>query len=308
MSVSIPEITVIITAYNAKETIARLIDSIVNQEGINKHFTLQIIAVDDCSTDNTASIIQSYHQVTYLKTEKNSGGPNKGRNLGLSLATGNYICIVDHDDEWHTDRIIKVIPFFNKATVITSGFTVKNSRTNTITQRVNKAKEKNFNYFDTNVTFIQKLKRNFGGQITYLGSIVFSKKLKNILFEEIHGMVDFDWILKLFHHQTSIEVCEPLYTRYVNGENLSLNEKYRLLECDFNVSELKKYQHQYPAEVRDGIMKTYGSMGRYYYVIGDMQKSRYYFKLSHINYKTIFYYLTTYFGAKFIKKHFNIFG
>ena len=173
---------------------------------------------------------------------------------------------------------------------------------------MNKPEKSNYNYFDTNVTFIQKLKRNFGGQITYLGSIVFSNKLKHIKFEEIHGMVDFDWILKLFHHQNSIEVCEPLYTRYVNGENLSLNEKYRLLECDFNVSELKTYQKEYPNEVIDGIKKTYGSMGRYYYVIGDMEKSRNYFKLSHLNYKTVFYYITTYFGAKFITKHFNIFG
>ena len=308
MSHLVPEITVIITAYNAKDTIARLIDSVVKQDGINELFKLQIIAVDDCSTDTTASIIQSYPQVTYLKTDKNSGGPNKGRNLGLNIATGDYICIVDHDDEWHTNRIKEVIPYFGKAGVITSGFTVKNSRTNSVTQRVNKAQQGNHNFFDTNVTFLEKLKRNFGGQITYLGSIVFSNKLKHIRFEEIHGMVDFDWILQLFHHQTSIEVCLPLYTRYVNGENLSLNEKYRLLECDFNVSILQTYEKQYPNESRDGIKKTYGSMGRYYYVIGDMPKSRYYFRLSHLNLKTIFYYITTYIGAKFITKHFNIFG
>ena len=63
MSVSIPEITVIITAYNAKETIARLINSILHQEGINEQFTLQIIAVDDCSP---ITLLVSYNPIIKL--------------------------------------------------------------------------------------------------------------------------------------------------------------------------------------------------------------------------------------------------
>lgn len=309
MSSHFPEITVIITAYNAKDTIARLIESIVNQDGINELFRLQILAIDDCSTDTTASIIQSYPQVTYLKTEKNSGGPNKGRNIGLSLATGDYICIVDHDDEWLPKKVITFLPHLAKADIISSGFYVINNRTNTKTSRVTtKTEFSDTLFYANNVTFIDKLRRTFNGQVSYLGSLIFSAKLKHIQFEEVYGKIDYDWGLKLFHNSSSLEICEELYIRYVDGDNLSLNEEYRILECNFNILVLKEYLNKYPVEANEGIKKTNGSMGKFYYLKGDMQKAREYFRLSQLNYKTILYYLTSYFGSSFIRKHFNIFG
>ena len=49
-------------------------------------------------------------------------------------------------------------------------------------------------------------------------------------------------------------------------------------------------------------------MGRYYYLIGDMKNSRRYFLKSGINIKTILYLITTFMGAKIVKRYFNIFG
>lgn len=306
---NLPVITVIITAYNAQETLARLIDSIVKQEGINQYFSLQILAIDDCSTDSTASIIQSYPEVTYLKTEKNSGGPNKGRNIGLKLAVGDYICIVDHDDEWLAHKVKTFLPYLGKADIISSGFFVVNDRTNSRTSRVsnNDGLSKTI-FYDKNITFIDKLRRTFNGQVSYLGSLIFTAKMKDIYFEEIYGKIDYDWGLKLFHQNTSIEICEELYIRYIDGENLSLNEEYRILECDFNISVLKGYIERYPIEAIEGIKKTNGSMGKFYYLKNDMLKARMYFRKSTLNYKTILYYITSYIGSSFIRKHFNIFG
>ena len=60
-------------------------------------FDLELIVVDDCSSDDTINILQS-NKINYLSTGKNSGGPNKGRNLALKQSTGDFICIADHDD------------------------------------------------------------------------------------------------------------------------------------------------------------------------------------------------------------------
>lgn len=93
-----PKISIIIPAYNEGEYIKECLDSILNQT-----FTdYEVIVVDDCSTDNTYSIIQSYipkfnNKLTLLKTDKNSGWPAQPRNMGLPLAKGDYIYFLDGD-------------------------------------------------------------------------------------------------------------------------------------------------------------------------------------------------------------------
>ncbi len=308
MSNMIPIISVIITTYNAQHTIQRTITSILNQEGNNELFTLEFIIIDDCSTDDTLSIIKSNH-LQYLITGLNSGGPNKGRNIGLKKVSGNYICIVDHDDEWHVDKIKTMLTYFDKSAIITSGYINKDINSNRETTIVNTSEEKlPYLFFDKNATFLNKLLRNGNGQHTYLGSIIYSSQLKHIEFEETYGMVDYDWLLRLFHKQSSIEVCKPLYTRYVEGINLSLNETYRLNDYQYSTQFVKKYQKDYPAEVAQSIKRINGSIARYYYLTNQMSKARTYFFKSPITLKTILYLLTSFAGAKIVKRYFNVFG
>jgi glycosyltransferase involved in cell wall biosynthesis len=309
MDKNLPIISVIITTYNAQATLKRLLVSILNQNGNHLLFKLQIIVVDDCSTDETPQIVKSITEVEFLSTDKNSGGPNKGRNMALDLVKGNYICVVDHDDEWLPNKVESFLPHLEKADIISSGFFVINSRTQSKTSRVSKPiHHHNYIFYDKNVTFIDKLRRTFKGQVSYLGSLIYNAKLKHIRFEEQHGKIDYDWGLKLFHESTSLEICQELYIRYVDGENLSLNEEYRILECEFNMMVLTEYLKLYPREAKEGIKKTNGSMGKYYYLKGDMKKARHYFLLSFFNFKTALYYFTSYIGSSFIRKHFNIFG
>ena len=95
-----PFISVIIPAYNGEIFLAEGIDSIERQH----YAPLEIIVVDDGSTDNTAQIAQSFNRVRYVY-QPNSGGPAKGRNRGLDLAQGEFIAFLDQDDLWPDHKL-----------------------------------------------------------------------------------------------------------------------------------------------------------------------------------------------------------
>jgi glycosyltransferase involved in cell wall biosynthesis len=296
--------SVIITTYNSARFIERTLGAVLNQDGAGEAFELEILVVDDCSTDDTVNLLKKM-DVIVLSTEKNSGGPNRGRNIGLDKATGDYLCIMDHDDIWHKDKLMKTLPHTQKAPIITSGYTLHDSSTDKNIARVSKG---TIREFGKNETFLQKLSKSITGQITYMGSIVYHRSLKQIKFEEHFGMVDFDWILRLFYQNPSIEICESLYTRYVDGANLSLDEAYRRRDFYYSLMTIEEYQDQYTGEARIGYKKIHGSRARYYYLKGEMRKARFYFRRSDWSLKTLAYYLTTYVGAKWVKKKFNVFG
>ena len=300
------KISVILTTYNGSKTIERTLNSIFSQDRLTSDFELEVLVIDDQSTDNTTSIIEKF-PVKLLVNDKNSGGPNKGRNLGLSLVTGNYICIVDQDDEWLPNKISTILPYLNQSRIISSGFIVKDTLTDTVKEIVNDTST-DFILFDKNKTFMQRLEKSSKGQNTYLGSLIYHASLKHILFEEDFGMVDYDWLLKLFHNQSSVEICKPLYVRCLDGKNLSMNEKYRQNDYVFSIKTIETYKNAYPKESKIALKKVNGTLARYYYVTGNMKEARFYFKKSTINLKTILYVITSFIGSKFIIKKFPVFG
>lgn len=92
-------ISIIIATKNGERFIERAIRSVLNQYGID----LEVVVVDDASTDGTASVIQSIAQkdtrVNYFYREKNEG-PGKARNFAVAQARGEYVAVIDDDDEW----------------------------------------------------------------------------------------------------------------------------------------------------------------------------------------------------------------
>lgn len=300
------KLSVIVTTYNGEKTIENTLRSILAQEGEGVDFELELIVVDDCSTDNTKNLLDKFPVIRF-STESNSGGPNKGRNIGLSHATGDYICIADHDDLWDSGRVRALIPYLQKVPIVTSGYTVVDSGKQKEVKRV-KDDSREYSYYEKNKTFLDKLTKSLSGQNTYLGSIVFRKELKNIIFEEHFGVVDFDWVLRLFHNNDSIEVHESLYKRYVESTNLSLNQEYRRIDFYFSLMFIENYQKEFPAETKIAYRRIHGSRARYFYLIDDMANARFYFLRSGLSLKMLGYYVTTFWGAKFVKRKFNVFG
>ena len=102
-----PLVSVIIPTYNRGRLILDSINSVLNQTYKN----IELIVVDDCSTDNTEEILKSINdsRIKYVKLEKNSGACI-ARNKGIELSTGEFIAFNDSDDLWITTKLEKQLP------------------------------------------------------------------------------------------------------------------------------------------------------------------------------------------------------
>ena len=94
-------ISFIVPAYNAKKTIKKCLESLLNQ--LNTKLDYEIIVVDDGSTDDTAELIKEKFGESLLNGKirlysKENGGIADTRNFGVSKASGDYIIFVDSDD------------------------------------------------------------------------------------------------------------------------------------------------------------------------------------------------------------------
>ncbi len=92
-------------AYNADQYVKRATQSVLSQRDVD----FEWIIVDDCSTDNTFAALRAEvgddPRIRLIRTSHNAG-VSAARNLGLSKATGEYICFLDIDDTWAPDKLI----------------------------------------------------------------------------------------------------------------------------------------------------------------------------------------------------------
>ena len=102
MNVVKPVITVLMPVYNGQKYLSETIESILSQSYKNFEFLI----VDDCSTDNSVEIINSYNdeRIKLINNKKNKG-QSKAMNQGISLARGKYIARIDQDDISYKNRL-----------------------------------------------------------------------------------------------------------------------------------------------------------------------------------------------------------
>lgn len=123
------KISIIIPTYNHEKYLRDLIDSLISQKiGFNK---LEVILVDDCSTDNSKSIIKEYaskyNNIKPIFLEKNTGSPSIPRNKGIEHSTSPYILFIDADDNILPDycSTLHEIAINEKADVVHCEYTRK---------------------------------------------------------------------------------------------------------------------------------------------------------------------------------------
>lgn len=101
-----PDVSFIIAAYNAEETVSRAVRSALRQEGVQ----VEVIVVDDASVDATPDVVSRIAdgRVRLVRLARN-GGPGAARNAGLEAASGRYVAVLDSDDTMHADRIARLL-------------------------------------------------------------------------------------------------------------------------------------------------------------------------------------------------------
>ncbi|MFC5191148.1 glycosyltransferase family 2 protein [Algoriphagus aquatilis] len=104
------KVSIIIPIFNASPLLERCINSVLANNG---DFPLEIICIDDGSTDNSVEILrEKYPMVPILK--QSNQGPASARNKGIANATGKYLAFLDADDYWLAGFIEKTVSFLER--------------------------------------------------------------------------------------------------------------------------------------------------------------------------------------------------
>lgn len=105
-----PLISIITPSFNSEKYITDTIESVLNQSFKN----FEMIIVDDCSSDSTCKIVESYmntdDRIKLYKLENNSGAA-VARNTALDISKGRFIAYLDADDIWKKDKLEKQVSF-----------------------------------------------------------------------------------------------------------------------------------------------------------------------------------------------------
>lgn len=105
------QISILVAAYNAEQTVRRTLDSLLAQTFAH----WQAVCIDDCSTDRTLSILEEYAKrdprITALHLSEN-GGQAHARNVGMAKATGDIVTFLDSDDWLAPDALQQVADTF----------------------------------------------------------------------------------------------------------------------------------------------------------------------------------------------------
>lgn len=218
-----PLVSVVVPTYNRGHLIARTIDSVLKQTYSN----FEIIIVDDASKDNTSEVIASYtdKRIKYIKLKENSKG-TKPRNVGILESKGDYIALLDSDDEWLPLKLEKQIEFiknYNGVNFLCFTNLIFEESNRKLVSKNEKIDE------STNIFDYILLNDNCVQTSTYM----FPSKLgKKVLFgPNIKKHQDWDFCLRLLKQGTKfIFLPEPLSIYHIDkrGDRIATNSKYKL--------------------------------------------------------------------------------
>ncbi len=214
--------SIIIPTYNTGKILKRAVESVLNQK--KGDFQKEILLIDDCSTDDTYSVLENYKRYDFVKifkTEKNDG-PGTARNIGIQHSTGNWIIFMDSDDYLKEDALIKLEEF------------IKNSDSDLIAYNWEFHKENNSKKIKEGRYDFKSLNKSKFDLVKYYlslgmdGSVIYTAfksdliKKNNLKFHSSYHE-DVDFIFKSYLVAEKIEILkEPIYVKY-NRKNSIMN-------------------------------------------------------------------------------------
>ena len=107
-------ISVVIPAYNSKDSIVETLNSVVSQTAFD--LIEEVLVIDDGSTDETADIVKkAFNNIEKIRViSKSNGGVSSARNMGIKLAKGEWIALLDSDDVWLNNKIAEQVMYIKK--------------------------------------------------------------------------------------------------------------------------------------------------------------------------------------------------
>lgn len=229
-------ISVNIVAHNAEKTLRQTLESVKNQVGV----TLEIIFINDASTDSTLSIIDNFKNqnpqipCTIISNQTNLG-ITKSRNIALNNSNGKYIAVLDSDDTWsNSSKLSKQLEVL----------TVENSKIIAVGTQMNLVQHgtiiKQTNYKTTN----QDIRSQFliANQIAH--SSVLFKKTEIRYDESLYIWEDYDFFLRLGRMGELVNLNQSMVNYTFNPQKYSFSKKLKLIQTEIKI--IKKYKKEYP--------------------------------------------------------------
>lgn len=205
------KVSVVIPCYKDATTLARAVDSVINQTYSN----IEIVVVNDCSpqTDLIEKCLSEYPQVRYLQNPGNVGLAAT-RNNGLEIAKGELVAFLDADDEYLPDKIKFQVEALDENTVVTCGLI------NVYASGRRISKLRALRIFNNPSSLVYRNTLNGAG---LLGP-------KHLLLQHggydvtLRSCEDYDlWLRLLSAGVTVKDIGQPLYLYYFNPLGLSKN-------------------------------------------------------------------------------------
>lgn len=197
---SFPTVSVVIPCFNSKSTIAECIESIKKLRYPKK---IEIIVVDDCSTDGTGEILKKINGITLVNLKKNSG-KSVAFNTGLKKARSEFVLGIDSDSYPEKDLLYKTLGYFEDDSVGAVTCLIIPDKNKTVIQRI-----QYFEYlssFGMNNSLLSSINSSYvvPGPMTIFRRSIFSKVG---FFEPGILAEDMDWGLRLKKHGMKIMSC-----------------------------------------------------------------------------------------------------
>ena len=116
--------SVVIPAYNAEKFVMGAVNSVLNQT----HQDLELVIIDDGSTDGTRAVIEQCTDSRIRYIYQPNGGVSAARNKGIEESNGEYVCFLDSDDEWkenHLETMRSLIEKYNDCGMYITGYDIR---------------------------------------------------------------------------------------------------------------------------------------------------------------------------------------
>lgn len=236
-------VSIIVPVYNGEKYIKNCIDRIKEQTYKN----IELIIINDGSTDNTEEIIKKYNfnNLKHIIINKKNSGVSDSRNLGIKKSTGKYITFLDVDDELTSDAIsyyMRIITV-NKCDAVRGNYVLKYK--DKFKRNKEKNKEKLYAQFEMKNLRLNLYRGNFNG----FGCLFFIKRKllidNNIYFpKEMSFMEDFVFISNLFKYAKSVFFSSKIMYLYIQNNDSashSTNIDKRLCNIDYKYKNTIEY-------------------------------------------------------------------
>ncbi|MGB3692449.1 MAG: glycosyltransferase family A protein [Spirulinaceae cyanobacterium] len=212
-------VSVIIPVYNGEAFLAEAIANI-QQQG---HQPLEIIIVDDGSTDQTAKIAAQYQEVVHYIYQANSG-PSAARNRGIEIAQGNVITFLDVDDLWPENKLKSQLECL-----------AKNSHVEIVQGKIQHLQID----AESQQSSIYRTLYDIGVSFN-LGGAIFRKSVFDrigLFDESLRYSEDVDWFMRAWEDKVSMIVLEEVMLLYrkhnsnmTNGRNIHTLDFIKVLK------------------------------------------------------------------------------